>query len=67
MSQQGGQGVMAVDVMGTAPFQAGTPKLLFKLPTPVLAPAQLSNVSSPDGERFIFAVNVTPRRASPVQ
>jgi len=33
--------------------------------TIVLAPAQLSNVSSPDGQRFIFAVNVTPRK--PVQ
>ena len=64
LSQQGGQGVMAVDVTGTAPFQAGPPKLLFKLPNPVLAPAQLSNVSSPDGERFVFAVNVAPRRAA---
>jgi mono/diheme cytochrome c family protein len=64
LSQQGGQGVMVVDVVGTAPFQAGAPKLLFKLPTPVLAPAQLSNVSSPDGQRFVLAVNVTPRRAA---
>ena len=64
LSQQGGQGVMAVDVLGTAPFQAGTPRLLFKLPTGILAPAQLSNVSSPDGQRFVFAVNVAPRRAA---
>ena len=62
LSLQGGQGMMAVDVLDGAPFRTGEPKLLFKLPTPVLAPAQLSNVSSPDGQRFIFAVNVTPRK-----
>jgi hypothetical protein len=53
---------MVVDVLGDAPFRTGEPRLLFKLQTPVFAPAQLSNVSSPDGQRFIFAVNVTPRR-----
>jgi mono/diheme cytochrome c family protein len=62
LSVQGGQGMMAVDIVGTAPFQTSSPKMLFKLPTPVLAPAQLSNVASPDGQRFIFAVNVTPRK-----
>jgi mono/diheme cytochrome c family protein len=62
LSQQGGQSVMSVDVEGTASFQAGTPKPLFKLPTGVLAPAQLSNVSTPDGQRFVFAVVVAPRR-----
>ncbi len=61
---QNGQGMMAVDIVGAAPFQTSSPKMLFKLPTPVLAPAQLSNVASPDGQRFIFAVNVTPRRAA---
>jgi len=62
LSLQGGQGMMAVEVLGDAPFRTGEPKLLFKLPTPVLAPAQLSNVSSPDGQRFVFAVNVQPRK-----
>ena len=62
ISLQGGQGMMAVDVLGDAPFRTSEPKLLFKLPTPILAPAQLSSVSSPDGQRFIFAVNVTPRK-----
>jgi Tol biopolymer transport system component len=62
LSQLGGQGVMAVDVSSMSPFQAGTPKLLFKLPGGVLAPAQLSNVSSPDGQRFVFALAVAPRR-----
>jgi len=56
-----GQTIMAVDVAGASPFQAGTPKPLFKLPNPVGAPAQLSSVSSPDGQRFVFAVNVTAR------
>jgi hypothetical protein len=62
LSAQGGQSVMAVDVTSTSPFQAGTPKLLFKLPGGILAPAQLSTVSSPDGQRFVFALAVAPRR-----
>ena len=62
LSVQGGQGMMAVDIVGTTPFQTSSPRMLFKLPTPVLAPAQLSNVASPDGQRFIFAVNVAPRK-----
>jgi mono/diheme cytochrome c family protein len=64
LSQQGGQGVMAVDVTSSSPFQAGPPKLLFKLPGGILGPAQLSNVSSPDGQRFVFALVVAPRRAA---
>jgi mono/diheme cytochrome c family protein/WD40 repeat protein len=64
LSQQGGQGVMSVDVEETAPFRVGAPKLLFKLPTGVLAPAQLSNLGTPDGQRFVFAVVVSPRRAA---
>ncbi len=62
LSQQGGQSVMSVDVEETAPFKTGTPKALFKLPTGVLGPAQLSNVGTPDGQRFVFAVVVAPRR-----
>jgi len=62
LSQQGGQSVMSVDVEETAPFRTGTPRALFKLPTGVLAPAQLSNVSTADGQRFVFAVVVAPRR-----
>ncbi|PYS52672.1 MAG: hypothetical protein DMG13_15580, partial [Acidobacteria bacterium] len=42
--------VMAVDVTTTPTFQAGTPKLLFKLPGPLPGnPAQWKNVS-PDGQ-----------------
>jgi Tol biopolymer transport system component len=48
--------VMAVDVTTTPTFQAGTPKLLFKLQGPLAGnPAQWKNVSR-DGERFIFAM-----------
>jgi hypothetical protein len=48
------QAVMAVDVTTSPAFEAGTPRLLFKLPSPMLAPAQLSNISSRDGQRFVF-------------
>jgi Tol biopolymer transport system component len=51
--------VMAVDVTTTPTFQAGTPRLLFKLPGPLPGnPAQWKNVS-PDGQRFIFAMPAT--------
>jgi Tol biopolymer transport system component len=51
--------VMAVDVTTTPAFQAGTPKLLFKLPGPLPGnPSQWKNVSS-DGERFVFAMPMT--------
>ena len=50
--------VMAVDITSTPPFQAGAPKLLFKLPGPLVGnPAQWKNVTS-DGERFVFAMPV---------
>jgi Tol biopolymer transport system component len=48
--------VMAVDVTTTPTFQAGTPRLLFKLPGPQQGnPGQWKNVSS-DGQRFIFTM-----------
>jgi Tol biopolymer transport system component len=48
--------VMAVDVTMTPAFQAGTPRLLFKLPGPLAGnPGQWKNVS-PDGQRFVFAM-----------
>src|SRR5215831_8630234 len=46
--------VMAVDVTTTPKFQAGTPRLLFKIPDPL---ARNGDVS-PDGERFIVAMPV---------
>jgi mono/diheme cytochrome c family protein len=63
LSQPPGQAVMAVEVTTAPAFQARVPQRLFALPTPVGAPAQLSAVSSPDGQRFVFAVNVPSRPA----
>jgi Tol biopolymer transport system component len=48
------QAVMAVDVATSPEFKSGTPRLLFPLPSPMLAPAQLSSISSRDGQRFVF-------------
>jgi Tol biopolymer transport system component len=48
--------VMAVDVSTTPSFKAGTPKVLFKLPSqPLGNPAQWNNVSR-DGQRFVFSM-----------
>ena len=52
---------MAVEVAATPGFEARAPRPLFEIPTPIVAPAQLSNVSSPDGQRFVFAVNLPSR------
>ena len=51
--------VMTVDVTSAPTFQAGTPRLLLKLPGPFAGggPQQWSNVSR-DGQRFVFTVNV---------
>jgi Tol biopolymer transport system component len=58
LSQPPRQTVMAVEVTATPTFEARAPRPLFEIPTPIGAPAQLSTVSSPDGQRFVFAVNV---------
>ena len=48
--------VMAVDITTTPTPQAGTPKMLFKLPGPLPGnPPQWKNVSR-DGQRFVFAM-----------
>jgi len=50
--------VMAVEVTTIPTFQAGRPRLLFKMPGPLTGnPRQWKNVSR-DGQRFVFAVNV---------
>jgi Tol biopolymer transport system component len=50
--------VMAIDVTTTPVFEAGTPKLLFKLPGPLPGePKQWKSVT-PDGKRFVFVVYV---------
>jgi Tol biopolymer transport system component len=48
--------MMSVDVTMTPAFSVGTPKLLFKLPGPL--GGNLGNISR-DGQRFVFAVNVS--------
>jgi Tol biopolymer transport system component len=53
--------VMAVDITTTPNFQAGAPRLLFKLPGPLVGnPEQLKSVSA-DGRRFVFAMPVPVR------
>ena len=54
------QAVMSVDITTSPAFEAGTPRRLFKLPTPTLGPAQLSSISSRDGQRFVFLVALPP-------
>jgi hypothetical protein len=53
LSQPPGATLMAVDLAGAEP---SAPRTLFQLPPGVVAPAQLSTISSPDGDRFVFAV-----------
>jgi hypothetical protein len=52
-------------VTTTPTFQAGTPRLLFKLPSPPIGDARQWRNVSRDGERFVFVMNVpagTPAR-----
>jgi hypothetical protein len=63
LSQPPEQTIMAVEISSTSPLRFGAPRALFKVPSPVGAPAQLSSIGSPDGQRFVFAVNVTPAPA----
>jgi hypothetical protein len=53
LSQPPKQMMIAVDMAGT---ESSAPRTLFALPPGVGTPAQLSNISSPDGQRFLFAV-----------
>ena len=54
-------GVLAVDVTLGTDLQAGTPRQLFR-PAGVNSPAQLSNIASRDGERFVFLAQPAPPR-----
>jgi len=60
--------VMVVDVSTTSTFEAGTPRVLFKLPGPIgplrSEPGRWRNVS-PDGERFVFVIDVPVSIAAP--
>jgi hypothetical protein len=51
--------VMAVETTITPSFQAGTPKVLFRLPQNIQPGGGPRNVSR-DGQRFVFVVNTTP-------
>ena len=63
--------MMAVDLggpglperLGGVPSEA-TPRALFQVPPGVAAPAQLSSIGSPDGQRFVFAVTVPAASAA---
>jgi hypothetical protein len=61
LSQPPAPMLMAVDIGGS---ESATPRALFALPPGVGAPAQLSSISSPDGQRFVFAVNPTTAGAA---
>jgi Tol biopolymer transport system component len=50
--------LMSVDIAAAPTFQAGTPKVLFTLPGPIIG--NLGNISR-DGQRFVFAVNIPAR------
>jgi eukaryotic-like serine/threonine-protein kinase len=63
LSQPPKQVLMAVDVTTSPEFQAQAPRQLFELPIAVGPPAQLSSVSSADGQRFVFAVNLPTKPA----
>lgn len=55
---QPNQALMAVDVESETPLRVGAPRVVFKIPNPIGAPAQLSSISTPDGQRFVFAMTV---------
>lgn len=57
-----GQGMMAVDLTTAPTLETKTRQRLFDLTNGIGAPAQLSTVSSADGQRFVFAVNLPPRK-----
>ena len=57
------QTVMAAEVSTTPTLVVRPPARLFEIPSPIVAPAQLSNIGSADGQRFVFAVPVPTRPA----
>lgn len=63
LSQPPKQTVMAAAVTTTPTLEVRPPERLFEIPAPIVAPAQLSNISSADGQRFVFAVPVPTKAA----
>jgi hypothetical protein len=63
MSQPPKPLLMAADVTSTASgIELGTQRALFALPPGGGGPAQLSSIATPDADRFVFALNVPPRK-----
>jgi hypothetical protein len=58
LSQPPNQTMMSVDLATSSGFESRPPQRLFEIPGPIGAPAQLSNVGSADGQRFVFAVTL---------
>jgi Tol biopolymer transport system component/mono/diheme cytochrome c family protein len=52
------QTLMSVEISSGPGFQVKTPQRLFAVPAGAGAPAQLSAIGSPDGQRFVFAINI---------
>jgi len=49
---------MAVEVSTDPEIQAGPPRLLFTLPAPVSGNPVVGSIVSPDGQLFVFAIDV---------
>jgi len=62
LSMPPAQAVMAVDIATSPELHVGEPHLLFKLPSQIGAPAQLSSVASRDGQRFVFVIQTSALR-----
>ena len=63
---QNPQTMMAVEIVSTSPLRFGVPRVLFK-GAPILAPAQLSSIGTPDGQRFAIVAAVAPASAAAPQ
>lgn len=64
LSQPPNQRMMVVEVTGSGAPQFTAARALFTVPPGIGAPAQLSNISTADGQRFVFAVNVPTRQTT---
>jgi WD40 repeat protein len=53
------QAVMAADVTMSPAIAVAKPRLLFRVPAGFPAPAQLSNVATGDGQRFVYLAQIT--------
>jgi dipeptidyl aminopeptidase/acylaminoacyl peptidase len=65
LSQPPGMAVMSAEITAGPRFEAGAPRKLFDMPPGIGAPAQIADVTTADGQRFAFAVNVPPPQPAP--